>query len=94
MGEIGTHEFGDASWMWFVPTCLAVAVGCDSIWMWLVPTCVAVTVGCGSILAYMARWQMDVVGVLVYGGGSGEWLVSTFLSGLVGSGWCPRVWRC
>ena len=25
---IGTHEFGDASWMWFVPACVAVGVGC------------------------------------------------------------------
>ena len=26
--EIGTHEFGCASWLWFVPACVAVAVGC------------------------------------------------------------------
>ena len=25
---IGTHEFADASWMWFVPACEAAAVGC------------------------------------------------------------------
>ena len=25
---IGTHEFGGASWMWFVPSCVAVAVVC------------------------------------------------------------------
>ena len=25
---IGTHGFGDASWMWFVPACVAVAVVC------------------------------------------------------------------
>ena len=24
---IGTHEFGDGSGMWFVPACVAVAVG-------------------------------------------------------------------
>ena len=39
---IGTHKFGDASWMWFVPACVAAAVGCG--WG---PTRVAVTVGCG-----------------------------------------------
>ena len=25
---IGTHEFGGASWMWFVPARVAMAVGC------------------------------------------------------------------
>ena len=25
---IVTHEVGGASWMWFVPACVAVAVGC------------------------------------------------------------------
>ena len=26
---IGTHESRGASWMWLVPACVAVAVGCD-----------------------------------------------------------------
>ena len=39
---IGTHEFGGASLMWFVPAFVAVAVGCRS---W--PTREAVAVGCG-----------------------------------------------
>ena len=26
---IGTHEFGDGIWIWFVPACVAVAFGCD-----------------------------------------------------------------
>ena len=39
--EIGTHEFGGASWRWFVPACVVMAV-CD--WG---PTRVAVAVGCG-----------------------------------------------
>ena len=39
---IGTHEFGGAIGMWFVHSCVAVAVVCG----W-VPTRVAVAVGCG-----------------------------------------------
>ena len=39
---IGTHEFGGASLMWFVPAIVAVAVGCGS---W--PTREAVAVGFG-----------------------------------------------
>ena len=38
----GTHEFGDANWMLFVPACVAVAVVCG--WG---PTSVAVAVGYG-----------------------------------------------
>ena len=51
---IGTHEFGGASWMWFVTACVAVEVGCAWVpkcghgnWMWLVPTSLMVPVGCG-----------------------------------------------
>ena len=46
---IDTHEFGDASWMWFVPSYVAVAVGCG----WL-PTSVAVAVGWVS---YSRVWR-------------------------------------
>ena len=64
---VGVEVFGGASWMWLVPACVAVALGCDwvptclavadgcgSIWMWLVPTCVAVTAGCGWLRTCVA----------------------------------------
>ena len=53
---IGTHEFGVASLMWFVPACVArgqlEVVGVPvfagaSCWMWFVPACVSVADVCG-----------------------------------------------
>ena len=56
---IGTHEFGDAIWMWFVPACVPVADVCG----WL-PTRAAMADEC---LWYprVWRWQLEVVGVHV-----------------------------
>ena len=37
LGVIGSHEFGDASWMWLAPTCIAVTVECvwcPRVWLW------------------------------------------------------------
>ena len=50
---ISTHEFGGASWMWLVPSCVAVAVVCG--W-W--PTRVAFAVGCGWRPSVW-RWQLN-----------------------------------
>ena len=39
---IGVHEFGGASWMWFVTACVVAAVRCA----WL-PKCAGMANGCG-----------------------------------------------
>ena len=96
---IGTHEFGDASWMWFVPVWVAVAVGCGSL-----PTRVAMADECGWF-PRVWRWQLEVVGVPVfagaswmwfvdaYGGNGRIWLAPTCMAVAVECVWCPRVWR-
>ena len=79
LGVVGVHVFGGASWMWLVPACVAVALGCDwaptclavadecgCIWMWLMPTCVARADECGGFPIAVA----------------------------VGGVWFPRVCRC
>ena len=84
MNVVGVPVFAGAGWMWFVPACVAVAVGsdwvptcqavadgCGSTWMWLVPTCVVMTDEC-VWLPRVGRWQLNVFGAHVCA--HGHWM--------------------
>ena len=75
---IGTREFGDGSWMWFVPTCLAVTVECvwcPRVWLWQLDVICADEFGGAS---WMWLVPLDVICACV--------------PVAVGCVWCPGVW--
>ena len=98
--EIGTHEFGCASWLWFVSACVAVAVGRGSA-----PTRVAVTVGCDWVPKCVVTavecvgcprvwpWQLDVIVTHEVGGASWMWFVPPFVAVAAGCGWRAPISR-
>ena len=84
---IGTREFGDGSWMWFVPTCLAVTVECvwcPGVWPWTFDVIGTHEFGDASWM-----WFVPACVAAAVGCGWGPTRVAV----AVGYAWPPRVWR-
>ena len=82
---VGVHSFSGANWMWLVPACEALAVGCD----W-VPKCVGMAIG-NDWFPRVWWCQVDAVGARVCGCDSWMCLMPTCLAMAIGCDWYPRV---
>ena len=110
---VGAHVCGYGSWMLLVLSSLVLVVGCgwlttvcgDGRWMWSAAHVCDEALECGWC-PRVWRWQLEVVGVHVFGGANWMWLVPvcvdvavgcgpghTRAAVAVGCGWRPRVWR-
>ena len=86
LGVIGSHEFGDATWMWFVPTCLAVKVECvwyPGVWPWTFDVIGTHEFGDGS-----GMWFVPACVAVAVGRG---WLRPR-VEIADECGWFPRLW--